>query len=114
MTVAASPMRICASTIRPSPISCFLPKTAQHIYHCHDLLSTICVWRIIDHRNRLSGPLVNRIDFHVAARYSDAAAFFIASTASSMVSRGVVLTVLQAPPAAKAMAIAPASTLLGI
>ena len=33
LTVAWSPMRICASTIRPPPISCFLPKTAQHIYH---------------------------------------------------------------------------------
>src|ERR1700730_14060873 len=54
-------------------------------------------------RNRLSGPLMDRIDFHVAARYSDPAAFFIASTASSTVSRGVVLTALQAPPAAKAM-----------
>src|ERR1700687_5391348 len=52
-------------------------------------------------RNRLSGPLMDRIDFHVAARYSEPAAFFIASTASSAVSSGVVLTALQAPPAAK-------------
>src|SRR5215471_16990267 len=50
----------------------------------------------------------------VAARYPLPAAFFMASTASSTESNGVVLTLLQAPPAAKAMAMAAASTLPGI
>lgn len=50
----------------------------------------------------------------VTARYPALDAFFMASTASAVDSRGVVLTDLHAPPAAKAMAIAPASTLLGI
>ena len=31
--MGASPTRICASKIRPSPISSFLPQTAEHIYH---------------------------------------------------------------------------------
>jgi hypothetical protein len=51
---------------------------------------------------------------YCAGRYSDPAALFIASTDSSTVNRGVVLTALEEPPAAKAMEIAPASTLLGI
>src|ERR1700693_3266304 len=45
-------------------------------------------------------------------RYPVFDAFFIASTVSSAVSSGVVLIALQLPPAAKAMAIAAASTLV--
>jgi hypothetical protein len=33
LTVGASPTRICARTIRPSPISRFLFQTAEHMYH---------------------------------------------------------------------------------